>query len=161
MVEQTTKKTGMSFLDKFEGKTSKMSKQGITELIELKGKHTGLLTTSTTSDSKRPSGKPKAYAAYRDKQSMYDVVPSKYSYEVNLDTLIPSHPERLQPRAMKLPPRQPSDMERRIASISKSDYIPSFGDESTRKTKTKTLTMLNRTPQVNTLLTIDNKPKSD
>lgn len=144
MVERSTKKNELSFLDKFEGKTSKMGKQGISALIEVSGRPPEL-HAGTASNSKRPSGKSQHNAAYRDKPTTYDAVPVKYSNEINLDSIIPSPPAR---QAMKLPPRQPSQKERRVASISNSDYVPSFGDDSSYKTKTRTLTILDRkTPQ--------------
>jgi hypothetical protein len=163
MAERTTKHSGMSFLDKFEGKTSKMGKQGITALIEVGSKPSTIPTTSTTSNSKRPSGKQQAILVYRDTKPLtYDMVQSKHSYEVSLDAIIPTHPDRTVPIGMKLPPKQPTD--RRIASISKNEYVPSFGgDESSRNTKTKTLTTLDRTPPLPspTKLTIDYKAIGD
>ncbi len=78
MVERATKNAGLSFLDKFEGKTSKMGKHGITALIEFGSQQPTPPTISTTSNSKRPSGKSQANAAYREKLTTCEVVQSKY-----------------------------------------------------------------------------------
>lgn len=148
MSERATRKPEISFLDRFEGKTSKMSKQGITGLLEIASQPAVLSANHNTSHNQRPSGIHQANLAYRSTPATTEVTSSKYSKELNLDTIIPSQPQK---ETMKMPPRVPNDKERRVASISKSEYVPSFTENPSHTTKIKTLTTLDRQSQPTSL----------